>query len=48
MTELNANWYKNAQEDDIEELLQDFTDEELQQQLTENPDLSTTTKRKKP
>lgn len=33
VTELNANWYENAQEDDIEDLLQDFTDQELQQQL---------------
>jgi len=46
VTELNANWSKNAQEDDIDLLLQDFTDQELQQQLKENTDLTATTKKK--
>jgi hypothetical protein len=46
VTELNADWYKNVQEDDIEYLLQDFTDQELQQQLKENASFSTTTKQK--
>ncbi len=47
VTESNATWSKNAQEDDIETLLQDFTDQELQQQLKENTDLTATTKSKK-
>lgn len=47
VTETNAAWYKNTQEVDIENLLQNFTEQELQQQLQENPDLSAATKPKK-
>lgn len=47
ITEINAGWYKQTQGYKIEDLLQDFSEQELQQ-LLENPDLTTGTKEKKP